>query len=82
MTPLIFQKLRIQCDSLKHAHAHSTQGLVSPKELARAEEGPAGLCQLKEQRHSSNQFLTAKGTQYAFIASNSLWDSRAVSRYL
>ena len=82
MTPLIFQKLGIKCDSPKHEHAHSTQELVSPKELARAEEGPTGLCQLNEQRSIRSSFSlprepntrssprTARGTPVQFQGTN------------
>jgi hypothetical protein len=41
--PLIFQKLGIKHDSPKHSRACSTQGLLSPKELARAGKGPTCL---------------------------------------
>jgi hypothetical protein len=54
---------------------------MSPKELARAEEDLKGFRQLEEQLHSPKQFLTAKGTQHLFNASNSLRDSHAVSRF-
>ena len=43
MTPLILRILGINHDSLMHVRACSTQGTVSPKELARPEEGPTGL---------------------------------------
>ena len=43
MTRLIFQTLGIKCDTLMHVRAPYTQGIVSPKELARPEEGPTGL---------------------------------------
>jgi hypothetical protein len=43
VTPLIFQKRGIKPDSLLHVHACSTQGTVSPKELARPEVRPTGL---------------------------------------
>ena len=50
MTPLIFRRLGITRDSLMHLRARSTQGTVSPKELARPEEGPTGLFLAKMNR--------------------------------
>jgi hypothetical protein len=43
VTPLIFLTLGIKRDSPVHARTRSTQGTVSPKELARPEEGLTGL---------------------------------------
>ena len=80
MTPLIFQSLGIKCDSTMHARARSTQGTVSPKELARPEEGLTDLFLANEPRYGPKQFLTVNGTQHAFNDSNSLRDSRAASR--
>ena len=43
VTPLIFRTLGIKRDSTMHEQTRSTQGTVSPKELARPEEGLTGL---------------------------------------